>query len=541
MLPLLVGAVLTQVPEVGHFTRIQMLVRNVDEARPILLGLFPDAGLAGGKDAGLATFQAFGSANANSLNCAWTKGVTPTIDKDGTEAPSPGLVLYDKTGKGFPKASLALPKNLKEFTAGFILEWLRSYGVLLGGDDEIEEADEAYDLALVEGRALLWDCADGEQMSKQRRGIMWALRLARRLKRTFVLPPLRFHTSSGARHFEYRPYSALFDLAPLQRLHPTVELAPFLELNDRHVDRILSHADNEATAGKRGKFSSDVCPMAPSGAVLGPDACTVGADGSQVCLTPISFGGADGTVKVTNFTCGNAKTDIDWEAELGQEAPSALGSIGLQGLAMQIVPPKEDEDLTTHYQSQNKEDVKATTEKPLPTRCGWRCPYATIRAAMVYQPRFVNLAKGYLVNIKKQHRTEEVDWPKVLGVHWRRGDFLHRAGGPTETLLSARDLAVAIQERLKGWKHGGMVFLATNAEADEIAQLREALDADVPLLQYNVHLGDGVGAPELAVLDTLVCSLADGFLGTRGSLFTRNILEERVLQGKRLKSGGYMV
>ena len=46
--------------------------------------------------------------------------------------------------------------------------------------------------------------------------------------------------------------------------------------------------------------------------------------------------------------------------------------------------------------------------------------------------------------------------------------------------------------------------------------------------------------PEIAAMDSLVCSLADGFLGTRGSMFSRNILEERVLQGKRPATGSYM-
>ena len=35
----------------------------------------------------------------------------------------------------------------------------------------------------LEGRALLWDYVLWEQMSKQRRGVMWSLQLARTLNR----------------------------------------------------------------------------------------------------------------------------------------------------------------------------------------------------------------------------------------------------------------------------------------------------------------------------------------------------------------------
>ena len=45
---------------------------------------------------------------------------------------------------------------------------------------------------------------------------------------------------------------------------------------------------------------------------------------------------------------------------------------------------------------------------------------------------------------------------------------------------------------------------------------------------------------ELAIIDTLICSLADAFLGTRRSMFSWNILEERVLQGQPPTTGRLM-
>ena len=49
-----------------------------------------------------------------------------------------------------------------------------------------------------------------------------------------------------------------------------------------------------------------------------------------------------------------------------------------------------------------------------------------------------------------------------------------------------------------------------------------------------------VAAWPLAVLDTLVCAHADRFIGTRRSMFSWNILEERILQGKDPHSGSLM-
>ena len=45
---------------------------------------------------------------------------------------------------------------------------------------------------------------------------------------------------------------------------------------------------------------------------------------------------------------------------------------------------------------------------------------------------------------------------------------------------------------------------------------------------------------ELAVIDTLVCSLADAYLGTRRSMYSWNILEERVVHGKAPSTGALM-
>lgn len=48
-----------------------------------------------------------------------------------------------------------------------------------------------------DAKYLLYDYVPWEQLSKQRRGIMWAWQQARGMGRTLVLPPFRFQTEEG--------------------------------------------------------------------------------------------------------------------------------------------------------------------------------------------------------------------------------------------------------------------------------------------------------------------------------------------------------
>ena len=93
--------------------------------------------------------------------------------------------------------------------------------------------------AAFEGRALLWDYVPWEQMTKQRRGIMWALQLAHGLDRRLILPPLRFHTKTAG-VYEYVRYSELFEMQPLAELHPITELSDFLAASEGRIDLVFS-------------------------------------------------------------------------------------------------------------------------------------------------------------------------------------------------------------------------------------------------------------------------------------------------------------
>jgi hypothetical protein len=164
--------------------------------------------------------------------------------------------------------------------------------------------------------------------------------------------------------------------------------------------------------------------------------------------------------------------------------------------------------------------------------------------------------------------------PRVLGVHWRRGDFAIQRAGQHETecsdvasgselkpcakrqiILSPAELAASIQRHL-ALHSCQVVFLATDASFDEIRELNSSLKG-TPLLRFDpapllprVGAGeaedaretllDFSGKPERAIMDTLICAFADAFLATRLSIFSWNILEERIVQGMAAETGRYM-
>ena len=152
-----------------------------------------------------------------------------------------------------------------------------------------------------------------------------------------------------------------------------------------------------------------------------------------------------------------------------------------------------------------------------------------------------------------------------------------------QVLLAPEELALALSRQM-ALHSADVVFLASNAKPDEVAALRAALQREVLLRSTpDARRADAAaaaaaaqqelllvtydaaaqpagasaaacaggactdeeasaphGAPELAVLDTLICAHADAFLGTRRSMFSWNILEERVLAGHDPKTGSLM-
>ena len=66
-----------------------------------------------------------------------------------------------------------------------------------------------------------------------------------------------------------------------------------------------------------------------------------------------------------------------------------------------------------------------------PGRCGWGCPYLEIRSRLAYRAEFIAEARRYLARVRLRHADLALpiyDAPRVLSIHWRRGDFLTRGG-----------------------------------------------------------------------------------------------------------------
>ena len=274
----------------------------------------------------------------------------------------------------------------------------------------------------------------------------------------------------------------------------------------------------------------------------------VDAQGTEACWTPITFGGSP--MSVANVSCGWAPT-MQWSRIL--KDVRRLRSVAIGSIVYQMpMPAKSHAHLA---QMQRDADAGIAT-------CGWRCAALAIRQSMVPQAGFVQEARRFLQQAKERAAAAEgappADEARVLGVHWRRGDFLAKRGStervcdddatgePLDKCIhvpvvrSPGDLAGVIQERMRA-HNCSLVFLATNADAGEVAQLQDGLPS-VELVRYTdeppAQLGGGRGA--LAVLDSLVCALADAFIGSRRSMFSENILEERALRGHGPRTGYYM-
>ena len=466
-------------------------------------------------------------------------------------------------------------------------------------------------------KLLLYDYVPWEQMTKQRRGIMWAVQTARAHKRTLVLPPLRFHTDQKD-VYEYVNFSSLFDMAPLHALHPVLELDDVLaDEAHRAVDVVFSIT--------RGMPPADVDPAGRDwvpGECKGSldPTCEVDADGQQDCVTAMnSFGHTTGSFLVRNLTCGWIP-DLRWDRVLRSRDVRDAHAVGLHGIIYQIPPPKSMKLLSSYVASRDQGG----------TPCEWRCPYEHLRAALQYRPPLVEAARAFVAAAQSKHRnsssnshpssSSDARPARLLAVHWRRGDFLSRGGAervcldegtgedifeikaateeagtaaagtaaaagaaaagggaaaagaaggglrlsgspcsPASVVLPPEDLATEVEIWMRE-QGASVLFLATNANAEDVASLQAALGPGITVLRFpsSEHASEAAddvtatsssdGRPavtaysraELAVLDTLICALSDAFLGTRRSMFSWNILEERVLLGQDPTTGGLM-
>ena len=236
-----------------------------------------------------------------------------------------------------------------------------------------------------DARFLLWDYVPWEQMSKQRRGVMWSAQLAHSLSRTLVVPPIRFHTSERqarlapddpAHEYEYRAYSSLFELEALNAVQPAIDLDAFAAAAPR-VDLVFSllrgmPPKDDAAASGRPPHGSDerlwvVGECKRHSVSRAPAECAVGTDGAESCTTRVDFAalrGASG-LRVVNHTCGWSPA-MRWERMIQARELRELPSVGLQSIVYQLPPPPSMKELTKLREAAARGEAT----------CGWRCPYA---------------------------------------------------------------------------------------------------------------------------------------------------------------------
>ena len=116
-------------------------------------------------------------------------------------------------------------------------------------------------------------------------------------------------------------------------------------------------------------------------------------------------------------------------------------------------------------------------------------------------------------------------------VHMRRGDFARSRGGVPSVSWVGAQLVTRMMER-----HLDTVFVSTDASDQEMRELRQSLDG-VRVVRYEPShselsvLKDG----GVAIIDQIICSHAQYFIGTRESTFTFRIQEEREMMGFQLE------
>ena len=112
-------------------------------------------------------------------------------------------------------------------------------------------------------------------------------------------------------------------------------------------------------------------------------------------------------------------------------------------------------------------------------------------------------------------------------VHMRRGDFARSRGGVPSVAWVGKQLVRRLADRKLD-----TLFVASDASEEEMATLRQTMTG-VNIVRYTPSdrelalLKDG----GVAIVDQIICSHAQYFIGTRESTFTFRIQEEREMMG----------
>lgn len=147
------------------------------------------------------------------------------------------------------------------------------------------------------------------------------------------------------------------------------------------------------------------------------------------------------------------------------------------------------------------------------------------------------LFSAHLVNHAREFQTKHsLDSRPYVAMHLRRGDFLRVHSELVPSLLEVVKIMKLLLAEHEGISH---VFVATDgtlgrghgAKAD-VEYIQKRAPKGVTVLQYTDPKDTDLHMGEFALVEQILCTQAEFFIGTQTSMFSDIVMQERALHGK---------
>jgi len=166
--------------------------------------------------------------------------------------------------------------------------------------------------------------------------------------------------------------------------------------------------------------------------------------------------------------------------------------------------------------SKSNQDINKQTEAWIDGF--WQLPY-NVPNYMKYR-KCVKYQKRYYKDVD----TALTDVEPYISVHWRQDDFLRIR---PHVVMSKEQLVEDTIEKLKV-HNVNKVYISTDCKDEETLKY---IDEKLPTFKYKTAFEVELDPIEFAVLESIVCSRAVYFTGTHSSLYSVNIVGERMRIG----------
>ena len=126
---------------------------------------------------------------------------------------------------------------------------------------------------------------------------------------------------------------------------------------------------------------------------------------------------------------------------------------------------------------------------------------------------------------------------KYLAVHWRREDFIYVKRGNPGILLTPPDLVKKCKEKMSVLGLEKVYISTDSTNLDELSYIKNKL----PLIDFKITNKNLTNNEcYYSIIESLICSYADYFMGTKTSWYSENILAERLELGKESGTQEYL-